>query len=299
MKRADLGLLSFKKYPCQLVLSLIISILSGGLFLINRVYLNYPGNNYFPTQFIPACIILVAISSAVHYCVINNYIRRLVFSIFSLFFMMSIVALATNAVQFTPFPPIDSYIIASEGALNFNLAAVIAWTNHHLTFKYLLELAYASLAYQIAIIPILIAVFDEPSKVREYICLFLISTLIGFAIYYFFPTMAPSGLISSPYFSDEQLATSLKFRQIHQYINPTTLAGGMIALPSFHTIWAWFSVFLVREYSILLLILVPINSVLVLACVLLGWHYPLDIIVSGIVILLSHGLYRFCSFHQA
>ena len=59
---------------------------------------------------------------------------------------------------------------------------------------------------------------------------------------------------------------------------PTTNEGGLIALPSFHAIWAMLSVYLFKEWPVACFSLLSINIVLVASCILLGWHYPLDIL---------------------
>lgn len=293
MKKNELTRLSYADQACQVYWSIIIVTGSSLLLLMNQLYAKYPGNHYFPNNFISTTVVLLAITLAINYCVYNNYIRQFIFSIFCLNCLMSVMVLATSAVQLTPFSPIDTYIVATEHLMGLDLANAMAWVNQHLMFKKLLNLAYLSLVYQISLIPILIAVFGDFSKLNEYICLFLISILIGFTIYYFFPTMAPSSLISSPFFTLDQYATSLKFKQVHHYISPTTAKGGLIAFPSFHVIWSWFCVYIVRDHWFMLLLLIPLNSLLVLSCVLLGWHYFLDILASGAVIVLSHKIYRY------
>jgi len=130
--------------------------------------------------------------------------------------------------------------------------------------------------------------------VHEFYFLLLVSMIIGFVFYYFFPTMAPSSVIDSPYFLEEQRATALKFSQIHHYLQPTTIEGGLIAMPSFHVIWAYLCLYALRGWPILCGILFPVNCLLALACILLGWHYPIDLVGSIVVILMSQAILRYC-----
>jgi membrane-associated phospholipid phosphatase len=116
------------------------------------------------------------------------------------------------------------------------------------------------------------------------------SLLIGFIVYYFFPTTAPASVLHSDYFIKEQLATGLKFTQIHQYIQPTTLDGGLIAFPSFHVIWAWLCLYLIRSWFVVFYVFLFINILLIFSCVMLGWHYFLDIILSFLILLFCHYL---------
>jgi membrane-associated phospholipid phosphatase len=202
---------------------------------------------------------------------------------------MCLIALATNAVQLTPFSPIDMYIVRFESKLNINMVRILEWTNTYPGFKDLLNVIYNSIHYQMSIIPLVIIVSGRFYLLREYYFLLLVTAIIGFAFYYFFPTTAPASIISSSLFSPEQTATGYKFNQIHNHINPTTKEGGLIALPSFHTIWAIFCVYLLKEWMIPCIILLVINVLLITSCVLLGWHYPIDIL--GGLILAAGGYY--------
>ena len=208
---------------------------------------------------------------------------------------MSLIALATNAAQYTPFPAIDKRILAFEASLHINLSAIISWTNNKPNFKEALGFIYDTLPYQMCYLPLVVIATKRWQYIREYYFLILLSVIIGFSFYYFFPTTAPASIIKSDYFNEEQRATGLKFTQIHYHIQPPTLDGGMSALPSFHMIWAWFCLYMLREWPIAFLIMLPINMLLVASCVLLGWHYPTDLVGGIVVIFMSHGLCYFCS----
>jgi hypothetical protein len=200
---------------------------------------------------------------------------------------------ATNAVQLTPFPLIDSYLISLEQSIGFSLTKVMHWTYQQPWLSYLLVFSYGTLAMQMAFIPLLImlVIFFEPNRSRErlrrYYCLMLLTTLIGFSIYYFFPTAAPAAFLKSPHFTAEQYATGLKFMEIRHYIPPSTLKGGLIALPSHHTIWAILCLYLVYPYKTAFYLLLVNNCLLIVACVLLGWHYPIDIFAALLITWLS------------
>ncbi len=58
-------------------------------------------------------------------------------------------------------------------------------------------------------------------------------------------------------------------------------------MPSFHTIWALLCVYLLRDWKYPFIVLGLINSLLIIACVLLGWHYLSDVLVG---VLLAGGL---------
>ncbi|NDH69417.1 MAG: phosphatase PAP2 family protein [Gammaproteobacteria bacterium] len=207
------------------------------------------------------------------------------------FFMMVVVTIATIAIQYTPFPTIDKQIVAFEAFGHIHLETLINWTHNHPTLNHYLWLTYNSLPYQMCYFPLFVIFMKRSNILHEYFFLMLFCTLIGFTFYYFFPTAAPASVINSPYFIDEQRATELKFFQIHHYIPTTTNDGGMIALPSFHVIWAWLCLYITRFSPLLFILVLPITSLLLASCVLLGWHYLTDVLGAIVVLLLAHGTY--------
>ncbi|CAM2756254.1 Uncharacterised protein [Legionella steigerwaltii] len=278
----------------------LILALSSFAFLINHFFYGYPGNNYFP-EGIPGLIVTLILLNLglVLYFPPGNKYRYAGRELIYFFIVMSVVAIATNAVQLTPFPIVDPYIIRFEEHLNIQMEKILVWTNNHPYFKYVLGIIYDSLTYQMSILPLLIIFTCRFHLIREYYFYLLSTVLIGFIVYYFFPTTAPASIISSPLFSAEQIDTGLKFRQIHHYINPTTNEGGLIALPSFHTIWAILCVNLLKEWPIPCFLLLIINLLLIASCVLLGWHYLTDIVGALIILFISYCLLKYCSQEQS
>lgn len=274
--------------------AIILSLLSGLAVAANNWLYHYPGNNYFPpdTLYIAVSLILMYAGFALQLGP-HSRLTTTLKELFVFFAVMSVIAFATNAAQYTPYITIDNKIVRFEKSLHINLLSIISWTVAHNTFKNVLAFIYDTLPYQMCFIPLAMIVMRS-TAIHEYYFLLLFSALIGFTFYYFCPTTAPASVLHGQYFTVAQQATGLKFSQIHHHIQPTTLDGGMIALPSFHAIWAWFCLYLLRGWPIVFAILLPINLLLVLSCVLLGWHYPTDIIGSIIVIALSHGAYYCC-----
>lgn len=271
------------------LLSALIILISSILLLINYWIFKFPGNNYFPDHVagMPLIILTMYLGMMLTFGK-NHRLSKSVIELLYLFMIMSIIALATNAVQLTPFPPIDHHLVSFEKALHINLAGMMEWTNKYPLIKKILTFTYDSLPYQMSFIPLLVMTSGRFYLLREYYHLLLTTTLLGFTFYYFFPTTAPASIINSPFFSPEQIATGFKFNQIHHYINPTTNEGGLIALPSFHTIWAVLLVYLIREWFIPSIILGIINGLLIISCVLLGWHYPIDIVAGFLLLGLSY-----------
>lgn len=271
-------------------LSSMLILVSSAAFLINSLTYKYPGNNYFPSGSVHAAIVLVLmyVGCCLQYGK-NSQPTQILTSLLCFYSLMALIALATTAAQYTPYPTIDKHIIALEQTLHFNLSDLINWTHQHPLFKTILTIAYDSLSLQMAILPLMMIFMRRKYELNEYYILLLTTTFMGFVFYYFFPTTAPASIIQSDFFSASQLATSLKFSQLHQHIQPSTLEGGLIGLPSFHVIWAWLCLNLLRGWPLGFLLLLPINCLVVLSCVLLGWHFPTDLFGSLIVLLFAHG----------
>lgn len=273
------------------LLSGLILFLASLSFIINALNYKFPGNNYFPAQTpLIALIILLAYTGFIILFGKDNRLSKACIEILYFFAVMAVIALATNAVQLTPFSPIDKELLKFESFFNINLIAVMEWTAHYSFLKNILAIVYDTLPYQMSILPICVIVSGKFDLLKDYYFLLLITTLMGFLLYYFFPTTAPASVLDSSLFTPEQIATGFKFNQIHNHVIPTTNEGGLIALPSFHTIWALLCVYLLKEWPIACLLLFIINCFLIAACVLLGWHYPVDILVAFIIVGISYYL---------
>ena len=277
---------------CTLSTIIVLFFLSVIAIAVNFFGYQYLGNNYFPPHTFYLFLTLVLM-----YCGLllqfgrASQLAAIMKEVACFFLVMCLIALASNAAQYTPFPTIDPQILAFERSLGINIESVLAWTQAKPVLKKILAFIYDTLPYQMAYIPLLVIATKRWQIISEYYFLLLFSTLLGFTFYYFYPTTAPASIIHSPYFNPSQQATGLKFMQIHQHQQPTTLDGGLIALPSFHVIWAWFCLYLLKSWRIAFIAMLPINLLLMASCVLLGWHYPLDILGGIAVICMAHGAY--------
>jgi hypothetical protein len=270
--------ISTKHILLVVTLSVLCSIMA---FSINAFYYHYPGNAYFSFQTLWVASSLFLIYNGFYILLgQHHHVTLKSREILYFFFVMVLVLLGCNAAQYTPFQPIDNHILTWGEWMHIDLAKLIHWSRAHPRLYHGMELMYDSLALQMMYLPLLLIALGRFQRVRDYYFLLLLTALMGYSFYYFFPTTAPASMIESPDFSEAQRATGLKFNQIHQYINPTTVEGGMIAFPSFHVIWAWLCVWLLRDWAWAFRALLLFNTGIAISCVLLGWHYILDLIAS-------------------
>lgn len=271
------------------ILGGVITVLSISSLLVNYFIYQYPMNNYFPpgTPLFFVIVLLFYLGLIIFFGKEHTVTHRGL-HLFYLITVMSLIALATNATQLTPFAPIDEAIIAFEQQFSIDLPGIIAWTKQHPIVDIILRCTYDTLPYQMCLIPLIILIHGQLKALQDYYFLLLGTTLISFTFYYFYPTTAPASILDSSLFSPYQLATGIKFTQLHQHIKPFTLEGGLIAFPSCHTVWALCCTYLVRQWKAVFITLSMLNSILLCSCVLLGWHYLSDIIAGIFIVLIVY-----------
>lgn len=202
-----------------------------------------------------------------------------------------------GAIQTTPFSPIDLSLVKIDHFFGINTPLLMAWTHAHPRLHHLLTDVYYSLALELFAVPILLTILCQRKPLTLFYLAQLSCILIGTCLYYFFPTMAPSGVLHSPYFTAAQKGTSLHFYELHHYLKNTVdqAKSGLIAFPSFHVIWAILLTNALRSIKPLFYPAIIWNSILIVSTVLLGWHYFADV-VGGVVIacvgiLFANGVY--------
>lgn len=280
---------------CNGGIAFLLFFLSCIAYTVNTLFFQYPGNDYLPphSEFIGIILALMYGGMLLQFGRIHP-LTQIIKEIIYYFLVICLLAFATYAAQFTPFSPIDAIIINFETNLHINIPTILEWTHAHPGFATLLIWIYGSLAQQMTFLPLIVIAAGRFQLIRQYYFILLMSACMGFTLYFFFPTTAPASWLDSVFFAEEQRATGLKFYEIHHYIQPSTLEGGMVALPSFHVIWAWACTYLLHPWKIFFILTAMINCLLVLSCVLLGWHYPTDIAASVIIIMFTHFLMRQC-----
>lgn len=263
------------------------------VLIFNILIYQFPGINYLQHNF-ESILIFLFINIVLLFRILGiQIITKKIIQEYLLFILVSVlIVFGANAIQYTPFNPIDASILALEKKLHIDSLASIIWTHQHPEIYQYLQHIYNLLTLEMIIFPIYVLTIKKYDYLHDYFFLLLTAACIGFIFYYFFPTTGPASHFPSSYFSIDQLATGVKFDQIHHYQQPTTQSGGLIAMPSFHVIWAWLIVYLIRFKPLYCIPTAIINIFLTGACVLLGWHYYLDIVGSLIVLLISFLIYK-------
>lgn len=280
------------------ILAFSVFLLGAVAALFNLTETHFVGNNYIPMGAVTALLALLITRIGLHFYPEALKLKSRVDHSLILFIIIFIIAFASNGIQYTPFHPIDQSLILFEHKLSIHTEYALTWMSHYPSLKTILTIIYRSLDYQIPIITLFIIWTGNFEHIKRFYFLLLMSVFIGFVIYYFFPTTGPASNLYSPYFLDAQYETGKKFIEIHSGMMPSTLNGGLIAMPSFHIIWGWLCVYCLMPWKKLCSILIPINILLTMACVLLGWHYVSDVAGAFLVLLISHSLLRYRDYYS-
>lgn len=264
---------------------LLVSIVSA---LLNSQIFHYTGIKYYPIGAVQSYFTIILLYLATYYRFgTKSKITDMAKLLLLYFSVLAVVAIITTTAQYTPFPLIDESILKREP---YDLISIVIWTKQHPAIYNLLFFAYNSLNFEIAALPLLLIVCLKQEYLYEYLIFILYTALLGFGFYYFYPSNGPATILSPEYFEVYQRATGVRFTEVHNRLPPSTLDGGLVAFPSFHVIWAWLTVYAIRPFRVLYCLLLPYNMLIVIACIMLGWHYFIDILGSVLVLGIAHGL---------
>lgn len=189
-----------------------------------------------------------------------------------------------SAIASTPFVIIDYHLVKWDSWLGFDIIGFMAWVHSipHLfdVFWY----SYNTWVYQVVLTPILLALLRKPKEVNRYFIASAICLLICNLIYYFFPTIAPAGILHSPYFIPPEYHLVTRFYEIHQSLPITEYDGGMVSFPSAHVMYALLVLVAWRKIKVVFYPLLVLNILLIVATMGIGAHYLVDVIASFIIV---------------
>lgn len=263
----------------------LVFLLATLVFCFNNYYWHYPIMSYFSGNIsIIFFTHLLILAGSFFYLGIHSRITFTLFHILLYNFIICLVMYATTAVQLTPFMPIDKYLVSADQALHYHTVVILDILYQYPIAVKFLCYAYNSMDIELLVLPVWLIFLQQFYCVKRYFFFILLTTLLGFSFYYFWPTMAPASVLHSVYFLPEQLNTGIKFYQLHHHISPTSGAGGLIAMPSFHIIWAILCQMSTWNVRWLWIGLLPLNILVIIAALFLGWHYFVDFFGAVLVV---------------
>lgn len=266
----------------RLVLNLEIALILSGLIgvVLNAVTFRYNGDKYLSANWLWLVPLLIfglwfSVKQVRQFPGLAYLLKS--YSLYFLTFFAFLVML--DGVQFTPFPPIDSFLSSADHVFHIEETSLLNWVYAHYFLLLTLKITYKSLVVQWLLMPLILFCTDQKKQFPIYLIISLLACLIGAGVYYFFPSIGPASIYSNEHFTREQLETVLNFKEIHHYLMVTTFDGGMIAFPSFHVLWSVITIYILRHSNrILFTLILALNGIAILSTLLLGWNYTIDII---------------------
>lgn len=269
------------RYDKALFTLILLNAILGGIYLlINQFTHQYTGINFIDTYTVVIVFPTMAIALMSMYTRVYSPNISLVSHTYSFLFPIILaMAISDNGIQLTPFSPIDPFLVSFDLFFHVHSVSILSWTHHHPLILHWLAYSYSALIPELLLIPLLIALLRERKMCR----IFLLSGIIGYifiqGIYYCFPTIAPAGILHSPFFTPAQHSCYIKFYNIHHYLKiPHKTAECLIAFPSPHVFCACITWYVCKNKKWLFSLIGIINISMIIATLFLGFHYFTDIL---------------------
>jgi len=199
------------------------------------------------------------------------------------YFIVLLLILAGLAVQVTPFSAQNKMLLQADQWMHFDVLTIMNWAYSYRWLISFLWTIYLLLFPIVFITPLCLALFREEKQINIYFAAFILSLLIGYVIYYFFPTSSPAAVLKSSEFIPCQYRVVAQFQAMHHYRHVLSPCSGLIAFPSFHTVWAVLVAYAFKNKKILFYPVLIFSSLLIFSTLATGWHFLIDVI-AGIVL---------------
>lgn len=184
--------------------------------------------------------------------------------------------------------------------LGFDWLQYLTWVNESSILPKILPGAYDSLSVTTLLTIYILVVMRRHEKLREFLILFFMLAFVTTTIGWFFPVedtfsfYQPSfdkrsnirelaGVFHLPHFTPLREGTM-------KYINLSNMVG-MVQFPSFHTIAGLLIIWATRG-SLMVIPMAVVNLTMIIAAVVYGGHYLIDIIISTTLVVGAIVLYQ-------
>jgi hypothetical protein len=189
------------------------------------------------------------------------------------------------AIAATARPLIDDRLAAFDFRFGFQVATLVRWARGHAALNTFLDLVYLSILPQTILVLLILGLRKQSEGLDKFILRLMICALITAGLFFLFPALGP--FARGDYTMDLTQARCLEHLQTLRSGARTVVslsdAEGLIAFPSFHTIWAILIAAAYRGRRILFPVFAALNAAMVFSTMSTGWHYVADVL-AGICI---------------
>ncbi|MEZ6127309.1 MAG: phosphatase PAP2 family protein [Planctomycetaceae bacterium] len=182
-------------------------------------------------------------------------------------------------------PLADEAFVKMDAAMGIHVPSVVAWSRSHPLIYETFDIAYYSVLPSTLLALIVLGFDNDVTRLRDFIVHFMLGGLITTVIFFCVPAVAPAG-----FFDFGPTAAQQRFLEHFHALRAGNFPvvsmhrlEGLITFPSFHTTWAVLLAYAFRYYRWLRYPMLILNVAVVLATVILGWHYAIDA-VGGILV---------------
>lgn len=191
-------------------------------------------------------------------------------------------------------PLLDAELAALDASLGFDWVAFLAWTNQYPDFVRILEAAYYSASWQLAAVPVFLAIMGRKDALFEFAALVVLTSLITSLVAFIVPAIGPFGHFNPP--AELFDAHTQNGGSVHREHFDALRAGhhlvisggaGLITFPSYHTVLALVLTYAVRHSLFALIPIGALNALMIVSTLPVGGHYLADLFAGGAVTLAS------------
>ena len=179
-------------------------------------------------------------------------------------------------------PFVDAALSRADAAFGVHLPALVAWVAQHAVARNTLIVAYECFLPEILLVPVILALLRDRRGLWSFVLQYQLWWSIALAGGALWPTAFAFAYFGFPPIVGEQVMAA-QAQALHTETFATfsfATVEGLISMPSFHASLALLAVWSCRRHRALSLLLAAINALMIVAAVVLGLHYVVDVLVS-------------------
>lgn len=188
-------------------------------------------------------------------------------------------------------PLFDRALASVDEALSFHWPDWLKFYRAHPWYKRTLQAAYDSSGIQIYGSAFFFALAGKQSRNKELLRLAMVSSLMTIAVFHSFPALGPFFHFAVGPKLEPLLHMPHLLAGESMVLTPLDLQG-LISFPSFHTVMAVTFMYVHRGQGWLTWVVIALNLTMLLATIVCGAHYLVDLIGGAMVAGLSIALVR-------